>query len=824
MINDTTHGWLPPSVVEEIETLVDDPAPHAVVLGRIGCGGSDAARLLAGRMGTDEPGAGSEGARHGDDPLDVVVLHGQDLEGDDGDERARSLAESGARLVLVPSTGAATVPTDLRGSCSILRLRPWSEDEVAEYLHHCHGAPPDRALVRSLVRATGGQPVFVRHFSLAQRGPLDDSAILTPSLWEHALDRQLTTLGSAAHSLLEELAIGFRAQVAPTAPTLLAASRPDRLVEELDRHALLGPDGELLPLVRVTVRSGIPTHRLLRLGRAVVEEMDDPTPHAEVIAELVADGLHGRRLAELTRDLGDARLPFAPQEAMQWYARSEEAGTPPSQLATRRAEASLHAGDVDAAAHICDLVLASGHAPDLPRAVATAVVAHVERGLVSQARELVMWAQGTLGTIADVDVTTVREAAGDPGASDPVTRTDGPGAAGPTTGAPTLGRVASSTARHGLRESLTGRTADAVAELVKAAHLLPPERCSLSPFPVFLVAGWAALHAGDPATAEAVAGRTRPSIGPHVVQRDLLLGWAALWLGHLAEARDHADRAAGGLHESQLRNRLLLAGLRSGIARRTADEAGTLRAWTEAMQLLGRVEPDLFMLLALGELNIAAVRVRASTALTADLDRAHQLLEDLGSPPLWRAPLDWSGVQAAILADRPADVAPHAAALVHAAAEHPFAARLAVAGRAWMHVLARDFDPADIHAAATGLAQVNQAWEGARLAAHAAARCDDPRAGTSLRELARSLRGADEGAGRTSAHEPAPGSVLLSEREVEVVRLVLDGKTYREVGAALFLSPRTVEHHMARIRRRSGAQSRSELLERLQLTLRGRGV
>lgn len=826
--------WLPPSVGDDIETLLRDPTPHAVVLGRVGCGRSLAARMLAQRMGAEDAATAPEGARRASEPHDVVVLEGEELEGDAGRERARHLAAGGARLVLVPWSGEAAVPADLRSSCSYLRLRSWTERDVAEYLEQSVGIEPDDALVRSLAEATGGQPVFIRHLTSLLLDSIRAVDLAAPGLWEHVVDRQLTTVGAAARTLVEELAIGFRVQGPPVAPSLADNDGWEQLVEELDRHALLGPDDELLPLVRTTVRHEMPAHRILRIGHAVVDGINDPAPHAEVVAEMVAEGARCQRLVDITRDLGDTELVTAPGRALQWYDRSEQAGAPASDLAARRSEAFLRAGDVDAAAHSSDLVLASGHTPDLARAVSTAIVSHVERGLASQARELALWAHTTLGTVAAVDVDAVRVAAGDPPGDPGPAGTQGHSTEGHssegrsrghdgTAAVPTLSRVASSTASHGLRESLTGRTVDAVTELVKAAHLQPPDPAALSPYPTFLVAGWAALHAGDPMTAEAVAGRARPSTGPHAVQCELLLGWAALWQGHPADARRHADRAAAGLHESQLRNRLVLAGLASGIARRTADEAATVRAWEEAVQCLGRVESDLFSLLALGELNIAAVRVRATSVLAGDLDRAHQLLEDLGSPPLWRAPLSWSSVQAAILANRPADIAPHAAALVHAAAEHPFAARLADAGKAWMHVLARDFDPAEVHAAATGLAGVSQAWDGARLAAHAAARCDDQREGTSLRELARALRGPDEPTGTQPADGALPGSVLLSEREVEVVRLVLEGKTYREVGAALFLSPRTVEHHMARIRRRSGAQSRSELLERLQLTVRRLG-
>jgi DNA-binding CsgD family transcriptional regulator len=90
-------------------------------------------------------------------------------------------------------------------------------------------------------------------------------------------------------------------------------------------------------------------------------------------------------------------------------------------------------------------------------------------------------------------------------------------------------------------------------------------------------------------------------------------------------------------------------------------------------------------------------------------------------------------------------------------------------------------------------------------------------------ECARDLLAAtSSGATRHTAPSPAEtkaGVVALSPREREVVELVVAGMTYRQVGESLYLSAKTVEHHMARIKRPSGATTRSELLERLSLSL-----
>ena len=57
----------------------------------------------------------------------------------------------------------------------------------------------------------------------------------------------------------------------------------------------------------------------------------------------------------------------------------------------------------------------------------------------------------------------------------------------------------------------------------------------------------------------------------------------------------------------------------------------------------------------------------------------------------------------------------------------------------------------------------------------------------------------------------------MSQREREVAHLVLAGLTYKEIGDRLFISAKTVEHHIARMRQRLGCGSRSDLLARLRV-------
>ena len=75
-------------------------------------------------------------------------------------------------------------------------------------------------------------------------------------------------------------------------------------------------------------------------------------------------------------------------------------------------------------------------------------------------------------------------------------------------------------------------------------------------------------------------------------------------------------------------------------------------------------------------------------------------------------------------------------------------------------------------------------------------------AGHLLREFSGSARG--EG----SSVRP-----LLAARELEILRLVADGLTDNEIGKQLYISPRTVQNHLTRIREKTGL--RHSIVERM---------
>jgi DNA-binding CsgD family transcriptional regulator len=173
--------------------------------------------------------------------------------------------------------------------------------------------------------------------------------------------------------------------------------------------------------------------------------------------------------------------------------------------------------------------------------------------------------------------------------------------------------------------------------------------------------------------------------------------------------------------------------------------------------------------------------------------------------------------------NRPEDLAPHARALVVAETHNALAARMSQAGRVWTSVLAGKVDPDAVEYAARGLGSVGLAWDGARLAGHGSRRSTDRKISSRLLACARELhpREAPRPVDTESAAAPhrATSASPLSDREREVAELVLQGKTYAEIGKEIFISPRTAEHHMAQIKRRLGATSRSDLIAKLRATL-----
>jgi DNA-binding NarL/FixJ family response regulator len=82
-----------------------------------------------------------------------------------------------------------------------------------------------------------------------------------------------------------------------------------------------------------------------------------------------------------------------------------------------------------------------------------------------------------------------------------------------------------------------------------------------------------------------------------------------------------------------------------------------------------------------------------------------------------------------------------------------------------------------------------------------------------LNEFARTGYPQQPASSQSSAQtvEPASGD-LLNSRQIEVLKMVADGLSYKEVGERLHLSPRTIKYHMAEIMNRLHLENRAQVI------------
>ncbi|MBV9319432.1 MAG: isoniazid response ATPase/transcriptional regulator IniR, partial [Mycobacterium sp.] len=544
-------------------------------------------------------------------------------------------------------------------------------------------------------------------------------------------------------------------------------------------------------------------------------QLELSTLSADLALRLAEHGVRDDQLADVLKAAAE-QLSDQPARAARLYHAARDAGA--VGVTAQLADALALIGDYPTASRLADELLATDDPTDRGAAVRIAASIAVHDGNSGQAADLFRWLGPQPDAFVGAAGAVVLLGAGDAAAA----RSSLDAQAG---GPPTTATRSARSLADGLMRTLDQPFPAAIGRLGQS---LTGEHLSrgVTPDTPSALVTLAALHGGDPVRARSVIGRAVGGAdGLFAHRHRLLLGWVKMLDGQLSAAgADAAATADAALHR---RDALWATALRTAIARRTGDGGATQRHWSVAMEVLAEYAIDVFSLLPIGELWVAAARLRQLERIQQALDDAFALLDRLGNPPLWSVPLHWAGVHAAILTNSPAAVAPHGQALTAAAGSSPFAKALAGAGRAWLRVLANQVDIGEVTSAARGLAEYGHAWEATRLASQAALQTPDARVSGAMLQLARDLKVAtslDEQAPPAPATaEPAAsapgGSARLSEREREVAELLVLGTPYRDIGNQLFISAKTVEHHVARIRRRLGAESRTEMLSMLRAML-----
>lgn len=808
---------------------------RAVVVGTAGSGKSMTLRRLHDRLsalGIDAVVVGPDSGPLGELPRDRVLLvddlHRRGTA--DVETLVRRAADPDAGLVVAlrpwPSTPELRqLARMLEGPLSAIVLGDIGRSDVIRFLDASGRILPERCRSH-ILEITGGVSWLVSDALAAhdEHGCDDDEqhGDLQRALEDRVLYR-LDDLAPELRAALEELCIAGAARLgspsshADDARSGTRAERDD-LVRRGRAEGLLLRDGEPVPIVRSAIRGSVSARRLTDLGPAIAAAIAlDPS-----VADDAATWLTSVRDASVGEALirhGDRLQDTRPERALDLYRRAEQCGVAPRRLAVSRAEAHWSCGDLDAAMAVVD---ASDAATDDPGLSDLAASVWAARGMMAHA-DATYRASPPRSIVSTAGATLAAMAVGTPPPPPADSDTDRIAVAS----RPTTLTAARDLLQSGLRATVRSASESSLADLVRAAELYTSAgtRTPLPELPA-VVAAVVALNLGALRTAQRVIDDAiRGRHGGLWARPRLLLwrAWVAVQRAHPRAAREALEQARAAAPRMSARDALLDGAVAVAIARRYEDASGLESAWRHARGTLLRADIDLYLLHPLGELMSAAARVGASGELTRHFTRALDITAALGDPPLWITHLRWAGIQQGILLGDPALVAPHAKALVAASAHDHVAEVMASAGRVWTSVLAGNVDAAAVEAAAGGLASVGLKWDGARLAGHGAGRTADRKVAARLLACARELHPTDqqrrpaptEETSSADSARTAPEEVL-SEREIEVARLVLQGKTYAEIGEAIFISPRTAEHHIAHIRHRLGATSRSDVIAKLR--------
>ncbi|MGO2746143.1 LuxR C-terminal-related transcriptional regulator [Microbacterium sp.] len=599
----------------------------------------------------------------------------------------------------------------------------------------------------------------------------------------------------------------------------IAAPGLPRATDEAGEHivhgyaeGLLLRSGQPVPLVRSTVRASMPAGRLVALENA----SDD-------------GGSGTRSTSEALIRHADLLLPTHPLRAAELYQGAIHSGADAALLAGSRAAAAWASGNLDAASALVDeagpLSAPMLDTCERDRLADTTAAIWAARGMMEQARAVYRVSppsnpiSAVRARIAELAVGVLAQTTTDP---------EPGGVVAAQEPAPSTLGVAMSLMKRGLDSSVTPEGAErSLADLVRASEMYTTshEATGIPELPA-VIAAVVALNLGGLATARSVIDDAIAGAQGGAWARPRLLLWRA-WIAVQMARPTEARKALAAAGEARSpRDLLLTRAVQVAIARRYDDATGLEEAWHQARASLLRVDIDLYLLHPLAELISTASRVGDAERIRPQFEHALRVVDGVGSPALWSAHLRWAGIQNGILLNSPESLRPHAKVLVDAAPHSPIAGTMARAGRIWTSVLGGTVDADAVEHAAHELASIGLMWDAARLAGHGAARSQDRKVSARLLSCARELHPIDgsrraiaaNGTDVTTASNSTPQEVL-SERELDVARLVVEGKTYAEIGETIFISPRTAEHHIAHIRRRLGANSRSEVIAKLRQLL-----
>lgn len=718
-----------------------------------------------------------------------------------------------------------SLASQLRRTAPLTVLQQMSRSEVHARATAFLAEPLPAEFVDVLANLTGGQPRIIDEVlaSLQHNTAIREVDFQMPAEVVDRLRFLVDELDGAPRALLHAIAAGANVETGVLSALLgIGPVEVRDAVEQLRGGGYLLADGRLIPLIRSAILGSEPVERTRGL------QVDLLSIHASlghdvvpVAKALAGSGIRNLQAASVLITEADAVHDSDPERAAGLYAEGVKAGAELSTVAVRLARIALATGQLDRALKFADPVVAAAFAGkpdtgDLAGAVDVVATVMAHRGQLGRAAELYSWLGAErIGSALPAAALTYL-AIGEPEASAALM------AGMPARHSPTMITGAISLIFEGIELSLSGSYAAALSALSRATSFIDSAgNTSLPDSPAALTA-LVAIHVGEFELAETVLRRAvdQEHSGPLFRSRHLLLlGWTAMVRGSSTEARALLNAASPAGSRLEPRDEIFAKAIDVGLARRSGDRELLAKAWNAAREAIVRQPVDLFVLLPLGEFAIAASVLGKTDLLNTHLNQAWRLLGRLRKPAVWAVALQWACAQAHFVTGSRVEMESLVLALDQGTPLNTYSRTLASAAHTLLSLMTGPGDSDVLQRTAADLSGLGLVVESAELLGHQRLSPEPRRSPSSSASITDHAAEASSSKRPAAADEPArviPGSTL-SCREQQIAQLLLLNQTYREIGENLFISSKTVEHHVAKMKQRVGVRRRSELFAELRL-------
>ena len=675
---------------------------------------------------------------------------------------------------------------------SLHELGPFSSDELGAALTTAIDAAVDASLFSAVLDLSAGHPLIVDRLisgwlelGHVDRGRLTGDPEPAPNTVERTLLGPIQQLTRDERALLAAIALGSKNE------TLITVRAHD--LQTLQSHGLLLATGMIPPSIAHAALTILELADIDRGERLLADELTnsgaDPTRIAEQFAEVSEPG-NAAHLAWI--DAGDALLDSDPEAAAEWYLRAQRV-CGDNDVTARYAVACAAAEDEAAANQAIGEVLRSE--PRNPRTLGAGAQIAARHGRWGEVADLLgaieehqRWSPTVVGVLergasllADRRAPAVDESV----ATDPIASM----------------LDAAFTALQISLEHIpqTPKLTEAVRSLATRVGA-PPGGADL-PMNAFELGAVASVAVGELDMAEVLLESANQSLSG--TSGSALHNWLRVRTGGQPQNNPQTKQAGTAVEDARADSPyagLLDLAAQALHARRNGDVAASSDVLDKLRNVIALAPIDVLTFDAAAELMILARRFGSRTVLHTIEERLERFLEAHGNPPLWVVRVRWAELEAAV-GTRDIELARHAAmALKEVGPTGPRLSALIDASSVWIDVLEERCDVETILGTAADLEQSGYSNEAALLVGQAAIRQPSPEDARRLLTRARELRGAP-----SSASGEANSPSGLSEREIEVAELILDGHSYKEIGSRLFISAKTVEHHSSHIRQKLDA-------------------